>query len=149
LIKLASLCFRHRRMVLAGWCLALLAAILIGRIVPATYRADYQTPGAEATRTFDLLDKRFPDRKGDSIFIVFSAAGGIAEPTSRSTISALLASLATFPHVASVNSPFGSGGSLQMAPDGKTAFAVVNSTGPSRWPADRSHHFRFFHEPRQ
>jgi RND superfamily putative drug exporter len=113
-------------MVLAGWCLALLAAILIRRIVPATYWANYQTPGAEATRTFDLLDERFSDRKGDSIFIVFSAAGGIAEPTSRSTITALLASLADFPHVASVNSPFASGGSIQIAPDGKTAFAVVN-----------------------
>ncbi len=111
---------------LVAWCVLFLSAIAVGRLVPAAYRAEYQTPGAEATRVFDILAKRFPARKGDSIDIVFSAAKGLSTPANRDVVRALLASVATFPHVASVNGPLDPGGELQWAKDGRTAFAVVN-----------------------
>ncbi len=126
LIRLAEFCFRHRRLVLGIWCIVLLAALAIGRIVPPSYRADYQTPGAEATEVFDLLAERFTDRKGDSIYLVFSASEGIDGPAHRERIESLLAEVEEFPHVTSVDSPFDFFGSMQRAPNGTTAFAMVN-----------------------
>lgn len=124
--KLADFCFRHCWFVIIAWCAILVIALSTGLIVPVSYQADYQTPGAEATRAFDLLDKHFPGRKGDSIYIVFSASVTLSSPEKKALIESQLISIGAFPHVASVISPFDTDGSRQWSQDRKTAFAIVN-----------------------
>jgi RND superfamily putative drug exporter len=126
LIRLSDLCFRRRTTVVAVWCAVLIAAIAVLKLFPPAYHADYQTPGAEATKVFDLLSERFAIRKGDCINIVFSSKNGLSSPSTRDTIWALLASVASFPHVMSVAGPFDPAGAGQTAPGGAVAFAVVN-----------------------
>jgi len=125
-IRLADLCYRHRWAVLGVWAIVLVTIVAFARTYPAEYRADYQTPDAEATKAFDLLDARFSSRKGDSINIVFFSNTGAATSAAKNTIEALLEKVAAFPHVASVISPFAPEGATQVAMTGKTAYAVVN-----------------------
>ena len=126
MVKLADFCFRHRWFVITVWSVLLAVALSIGWFVRASYRADYQTPGAEATKTFDLLDKHFPGRKGDSIYVVFSAAEVLSSRKIRVSIESKLNLIRDFPHIASVISPFDPDGSRQWSQDKTTAFAVVN-----------------------
>ena len=97
MIRLDDFCFRRRRYVLATWVLVLVAVIAAGGALPAEHKANYQTPGAESTHAYDLLAKRFPARKGDSIKIVF--AGDFNDPGVRSQIDGVLATAAARPNV--------------------------------------------------
>ncbi|MBU0715165.1 MAG: MMPL family transporter [Verrucomicrobia bacterium] len=126
MIRLADLCYRHRWVVIGIWAIVFVTIVTFARTYPAEYRADYQTPDAEATKAFDLLDARFSSLKGDSINIVFFSDAGATTPAAKNTIEALLEKLATFPHVASVVSPFAPQGANQIAKTVKTAYAVVN-----------------------
>jgi putative drug exporter of the RND superfamily len=126
LIHLADLCYRHRWLVLGTWVILLVLMVVVGRRYPAQYHANYQTPGAEATKVFDLLDARFESRKGDSILIVFFSESGARTPETQREVEKVLTKVATFPHVASVISPFSSEGANQIAWTGYTGFAVVN-----------------------
>jgi RND superfamily putative drug exporter len=126
LVWLADFCFRHRRLVAGIWCVVLIAALAMGRLFPAAYRADYQTPGAEATHVFDFLAERFAIRKGDCINIVFSAKRGLQTTAMIDSIAAVLAKVAAFPNVVSVSGPFDPSGMGQISADTTIAFAVVN-----------------------
>ena len=126
MIWLADLCYRYRWVVLGAWTIVLAAIVLLARTYNAEYSADYQTPDAESTAAFTMLDERFASRKGDSINIVFCAKTGLMTSATKDVIEALLEKVATFPHVASVVSPFAPEGMNQIARSGKTAFAVVN-----------------------
>ena len=124
MIRLADFCFRRRRYVLAMWVLVLVAVIVAGGALPAEHKANYQTPGAESTHAYDLLAKRFPARKGDSIKIVF--AGDFNDPGVRSQIDGVLATAAARPNVTGVVSPFTPQGSTQISADHRVAFAEVD-----------------------
>ncbi|SPD73934.1 MMPL domain protein [uncultured Desulfobacterium sp.] len=126
MIYLADICLRRRWLVLAIWIIVLGTVIAFHGKYPSKYRADYQTPQEEATKVFDLLDERFPARKGDSINIVFSAGSKLNTQVNKETIEALLKKVAEFPHVSSVVSPLTPEGANQIAKNGATAFAVVN-----------------------
>ena len=85
MIRLADFCYRRRRIVLLAWVIALIVVIALGSAFPAVHRANYRTPGAEATKGYDLLNERFPARQGDSVDIVF--AGPIADAATRARFS--------------------------------------------------------------
>ena len=126
MIRLADLCYRNRWVVIGVWAIVFAVIVVFARTYPAEYRADYQTPDAEATKAFDLLDARFSSLKGDSINIVFFSDAGATTPAAKNVIGALLGKVAAFPHVASVISPFAPQGANQIAATGKTVYAVVN-----------------------
>ena len=88
MIRLADFCYRRRRLVLLGWVVGLVVVIALGQALPAKHRAEYRTPGAEATKAYDLLGERFPARKGDSIKIVF--AGNLQDPATKSAVQAVI-----------------------------------------------------------
>ena len=60
MIRLADFCYRRRRLVLLGWVVGLVVVFALGQALPAKHRAEYRTPGAEATKAYDLLGERFP-----------------------------------------------------------------------------------------
>ena len=124
MIRLADFCYRRRRLVLAGWVVALIVVIMAGGALPAEHRANYQTPGAESTAASDLLGKRFPARKGDSIKLVF--AGDINDPEVARSIEAVIAKVSSRPHVAGVDSPYSPDGAPQISANGRVAYAEVH-----------------------
>ena len=124
MLLIADFCYRRRRLVLAAWVLLLVGVIGAGKSLPAKYRASYQTPGAESTKAYDLLNARFPAHKGDSIKLVF--AGDISAPDIRSSVEAVFAKASSRPHVTGVESPYSPEGASQISKDGRVAYAEVN-----------------------
>ncbi len=124
MIKIADFCYRRRRLVLAAWVLLLIGVFAAGSALPANHRANYQTPGAESTKAFELLGDRFPARQGDSVKLVF--AGDLADPAVKARAETVMATAAGQPHVAGVVSPFSPEGASQVAADGRVAYAEVN-----------------------
>ena len=124
MIRLADFCYRRRRLVVLGWVVALVVIVALGSSFPAIHRANYRTPGAEATKAYDLLNQRFPARQGDSVDIVF--AGNISDPAVKTAVEAVLARAAAMPHVSTVDSPYAERGASQVSADGKVAYAEVS-----------------------
>jgi RND superfamily putative drug exporter len=123
-VRLADLCYRKRRFIVAGWVLALFAVIFAGSALPATHRASYQTPGAESTKAYSLLNDRFPARKGDSVKLVF--AGDIRSRAVKSLVEAEIAKVVHQPHVTGIISPYSTAGASQISRDGQVAYAEVD-----------------------
>ena len=128
MVRLADFCYRRRRYVLLAWVLVFVAVMATGGSLPAEHRANYQTPGAESTKAYDLLADRFPARQGDAVKIVF--AGNIDAPASRTTIDAVVATAKAQPFVAGVVSPFAPEGATQVARDRSVAYAEVQFDRP-------------------
>ena len=124
MIRIADFCYRRRRVVLAAWVLALIAVFVAGAALPANHRASYQTPGAESTRAYRLLNANFAARKGDSIKLVF--VGAIADPAVKAQVEATMATAASQAHVSGVDSPYAAGGASRISADGRVAYADVN-----------------------
>jgi putative drug exporter of the RND superfamily len=124
MMRLADFCYRRRRLVLAGWVLALVAIVALGGALPAEHRANYQTPGAESTKAYDLLGEHFVARHGDSIKLVF--AGDIDDPGVHASITRVIEKAAARPHVSSVESPYDPGGAFRISPDRTIAYAEVH-----------------------
>ncbi|MGH8937856.1 MAG: MMPL family transporter, partial [Actinomycetes bacterium] len=85
------------------------------------FSADYSAPGSDSTQAQDLLESRFPSQSGDTVDVVVRADEGVADPTVRTDVRALLADLAEVPHVASIDDPYATPGSI--SPDGRTLVA--------------------------
>ncbi|MGE3443261.1 MAG: MMPL family transporter [Acidimicrobiia bacterium] len=126
MVRLADFCYRRRRFVVLAWILALVAVMAAGMSNPAEFHANYQTPGAEATRAYELLAERFPARKGDAINVVFHDDRGVDTPAVRAVADGLLADLADFKRVTGVVSPFTPEGKSQISADGKVAYAEID-----------------------
>src|SRR5262245_8507359 len=124
MMRLADFCYRRRRLVLAGWLVALVAIIALGGALPAEHRANYQTPGAESTKAYDVLGKHFAARQGDSIKLVFK--GDIDDPDVQQSITQVIEKAAARPHVSSVDSPYDPGGAFRISADRTIAYAEVH-----------------------
>ncbi len=121
---LARWCIAHRRTVVVGWVVALVAANAIGSAVGSTYNSNYRGPSsAGSQQAINLLQKSFPARRGDSASIVFDARAAVASPAVRGEISTLLTRIAALPHVTEVISPYAVAHAI--SPGGHIAYASV------------------------
>src|SRR5579871_4977856 len=123
MIAFARFCSDHRRIVLAAWIVALIAAFGGWQAGGSHYSSNFTLGNTDAQKAADLLQSRFPSQSGDRDQIVMYAPGGIAEVATKARISAMLGKVSQLPNVSQVISPFASTG--QISKDGKTAFAVV------------------------
>jgi putative drug exporter of the RND superfamily len=121
---LARWCITHRRIVVVGWLVALVAANAIGSAVGSTYNSNYKGPNsAGSQQAINLLQKSFPARRGDSASIVFDASTAVTSPAVRGEISTLLTRIAALPHVTEVISPYAAAHAI--SPGGHIAYASV------------------------
>ena len=121
---LARWCITHRRIVVVGWIVALVAANAIGSAVGSTYNSNYKGPNsAGSQQAINLLQKSFPARRGDSASIVFDASTAVTSPAVRGEISTLLTRIAALPHVTEVISPYAAAHAI--SPGGHIAYASV------------------------
>jgi putative drug exporter of the RND superfamily len=124
---LASWCFRHRRLVILFWLIALVSMSLLSRTVGTNFSNSFNLPDTESTRAIALEQKYSPQNAGDIERIVFSTSDGktVADPEVRSRIETMLAEVSKLPGVTGVTSPYSAEGASQVSKDGTIAFANV------------------------
>ncbi len=122
---IATACFRHRRLVLFVWLMALVSMTFVSRAVGTNYTNSFSLPNTESTRALELLENLSPGNAGDIERIVFETSGGtkVTDPALEARITAMLGRVAALPDVTSVQSPYGAPG--QISTGGTIAFANV------------------------
>ncbi len=128
--RLARLCVRRRRVVLAAWVLALVGAGAIASGAGTNYAADFTLPGTQTQKAADLLEREFPAQSGDVDQIVLRArTGSVTDPVIRARVERMLAQVARLPRVASVAGPYERAGRAAISRDGRIAFATLRFDG--------------------
>jgi RND superfamily putative drug exporter len=121
---LARWCIAHRRIVVIGWIVVLVAANVAGAAAGSDYNSNFKgQSSAGSQRALDLLGRYFPQRKGDSAAVVFESTPLITSPAVRADIARLLKRIGGEAHVSGVVSPYSA--SQQISPDGHIAYATV------------------------
>jgi RND superfamily putative drug exporter len=130
LARLTRWTISHRRLTLIGWLVAVVAITAISTSVGTRTATNFSLPGTDSQQAIDLLQRNFASRSGDVDQVVMRAKHGqIDTPAQRADITKMLNRIAAAPHVSSVSSPFGKGGSQQISKDGSIAFASVTFDG--------------------
>jgi RND superfamily putative drug exporter len=123
--RIARWCVRHRRRVLVGWVLVVLAAFAASSGIGTRAANQFSLGGTESQRAQDLLTRAFRAQSGDIDQVVFRAREtGITDPAIRARIAPALAHIARLPHVSGVSGPYDRG-TAQISRDGRIAFATV------------------------
>jgi RND superfamily putative drug exporter len=121
----ATWCTGHRKTVIIGWIVALIATVMISGAVGSNFSEEFKLPASDSQEAFDLLETRFPAQSGDTAQIVYKAEGGVESPAVKRKMEGVFASVAKLPHVSEVASPYGSDGAAAISDDGKIAYATV------------------------
>src|ERR1700688_191288 len=123
---LARWCFRHRKIVLTLWLVALVGVFAIDRAAGNAFSTKFQLPNTQSFAALNLLEKEFPAVSGSSDEIVLHATSGtVRDAPVMTRAQGMLQEVATLPHVRSVASPFTTAGAAQISRDGTVAFATV------------------------
>jgi RND superfamily putative drug exporter len=122
---LATWCFRHRRLVVLFWIVALVSMTLASNAIGTNFSNSFSLPDTESTRALNLLQSVSPKNAGDTERIVFETSGGakVTDPEVQARVSAMLDKVAALPDVTSITSPFKAPG--QISQDGTIGFATV------------------------
>jgi RND superfamily putative drug exporter len=122
--RLGAWSFRHRRLVAAGWVLALVVITLAGRMAGSQFKDDLTGGSTQSQQAESFLRSHFPAQAGDVAQVVFQTRVPATSATGRARISRTLRGLAALPYVESVRSPFGGGGG-RVSTDGHLAYGLV------------------------
>ena len=127
MIRLSRWCFEHRRRVVAGWLLALVAVLGLSQALGSKFSSDFSLPGTDSQAAVTLLAKNFPAASGESDQVVFQARHGstVRSAPVQAAVTAALAKVAKVPGVQAVGSPYSNQGQAQVSRDGTIAFATV------------------------
>ena len=123
--RLAARCYDHRRRVLAGWLLAVVAIIGLAQWAGSRLDNNFALAGSPSQQAQNLLAARFPAQKGDSAEVVLRSPGPLGSPASAAAIGALVRSLKPLAHVSGVQSPLAPGAGGQLSPGHRIGFVVV------------------------
>ncbi len=123
---LARWCFRHRRIILPAWLLALVLTYAISHSLGSTYSNNFSFPATDSSRAQDIVKANFPSQSGDSDQIVVQAKSGtLADPATKAAVTDMLANVQRLPFVTTVTSPYQANGGL-VSKDGTIGIATVN-----------------------
>ena len=123
---MARWCFRHRKLVLALWLVALILFLGADIAAKTDYSSKFQIPNTESTRALNILKANFPSASGEADQIVMEAKDGtFATPAIAKQANAMLSKVASVPGVEAVISPFSPEGTAQINPSKTIAFATV------------------------
>jgi RND superfamily putative drug exporter len=138
LYRLARLAFRRRRLVLAVWLAAAIAAIAIAIASGGKTNDTFTIPGTEAQNAAAVLSARLPALSGGQTTIVFATTNGTAkvtDPAAKATIESAMAKLTSIPQVSAVTNPFQS---QLVSQNGKIALGQVQWSAPAAGVTDAS-----------
>ncbi|WP_326835157.1 MMPL family transporter [Amycolatopsis rhabdoformis] len=123
--RLARWCFRHRRLTLGGWVVALLVFVGASLSVGFDYSTEFTVPDGPSTQARALLEHEFSSSAGEVDQIVLESTSPLTADPIRSDVEGMLAKVRGLPHVARVAGPYGDFGTSQVSPDKKIAYATV------------------------
>ncbi len=125
LYRLAHFAFRRRRLVLAVWLAAAIAAIALAQASGGKTNDNFTIPGTEAQNAADLLTARLPAFSGGQSTIVFATTNGsakVTDPAAKAAIETAMSKLKSVPQVSSVVDPFQG---RRVSASGKVALGQV------------------------
>ncbi len=127
MLRLARWSTTHRKYVLLGWIVLLLAVNAFAQSAGTSYSNNFTLPNSDTQRAADLLQRSFPAQAGDRDQIAFKVDNGtVNDPAVRSHMSAMFKAVAKLPHVTAVVSPYaGAVAGRSISANGKIAFATV------------------------
>ena len=108
LYRLARFAFRRRRLVLAAWLAAAIAAVAIAVVSGGKTNDTFTIPGTEAQNAVQVLAARLPAFSGGLSTIVFATTGGnakVTDPAAKAAIQTAMSKLKSVPQVAAVIDP--------------------------------------------
>src|SRR5215469_1117263 len=123
--RLAAWCYDHRRRVLLGWLLAVVAIIGLAQWSGSRLDNNFALGGSPSQQAQNLLASRFPSQQGDSADVVLRSPNPLDSPANAATIGRLVRSLRLLPHVSGVQSPLAPGAGRQLSPGHRIGFVVV------------------------
>src|SRR6266852_8690617 len=109
LYRLAHFAFRRRRLVLAVWLVAAIAAIAIAMVSGGKTNDNFTIPGTEAQNAANVLTARLPAFSGGQSTIVFATTNGsakVTDPAAKAAIETAMTRLGSVPQVSAVVDPF-------------------------------------------
>jgi RND superfamily putative drug exporter len=127
--KIATWCVRHRKTVIAGWLVALIALAGALSSVGSGYANSFGLKGTQSYEAQQLLKNAAPKAAGDREQIVIAVTkGSVTSPAIKHRAEQMLARVAKLPDVASIVSPYSSAGAAQVSKSSEVAFATVTMT---------------------
>jgi RND superfamily putative drug exporter len=125
--RLARFSSSRRRSVLAAWIVLLVALFVIASSTGTTFRNNNRLAGSDSQAALDLLSSRgFRQRTGIQAQVVFSAAAGVEDPSTRTVIEPLLARIQRASNGAQMVSPYDANGARQISRDRRIAYAELD-----------------------
>ncbi len=127
--SIARWCVTHRRVVLAGWLVALVGLTVLSQSAGTAYKDSFSLKGTQSFEAQGMLERSAPRAAGDREQIVLAVDHGrVTDPAVRARAQAMLARIAALRDVASVSSPYAARHTAQISPSGQVAFANVTLT---------------------
>jgi putative drug exporter of the RND superfamily len=126
--RIARWCFRHRRIVLAVWVIALMGFFAVNKAAKPAFSNKFQLPNTPSATALNLLEKDFPAQSGSSDQVVVHATSGtVTDPAVQAQATSLFVAIMAVPHVSSVTGPYTAATQKsQVSTDGTVAFATVH-----------------------
>src|ERR1700712_3383842 len=122
--KLAAWCHDRRRTVIGLWAGAFLLFAVLWVTSAGQFVNNFNLPGTESQRAYDLLKDKFPAQAGDTATVVFKVDdGGVLDAGNKPQIEKVRATIAKSPEVLAVGDPFAKG--APVSKDGKITFAQI------------------------
>ncbi|MFJ6982247.1 MULTISPECIES: MMPL family transporter [unclassified Streptomyces] len=130
---MARWCYRHRWVVLVVW-LGVLGGLGFSSSSAGTdYANVFSLPDTDSKKAYDLMEKAFPERSGDTDTVVWKvdgdAFGSVRDAAVQDRLRPVLDEIAKMKGVGGVTSPYaGEAGAAQISRDGTIAYAQVTFT---------------------
>ncbi|USQ89420.1 MMPL family transporter [Streptomyces phaeoluteigriseus] len=127
---MARWCYRHRLVVLLLWVGALFGLGFSASSAGTDYANVFSLPNTDSKKAYDLMEKAFPARAGDTDTVVWKTdEGSVRDEEVRSRIQPALEKIAGMKGVGGVTGPYvGAEGAGQISRDGRIAYAQVTFT---------------------
>ncbi|WP_329223983.1 MMPL family transporter [Streptomyces sp. NBC_01485] len=130
---MARWCYRHRLVVLLLWVGALFGLGFPATTAGTDYANVFSLPDTDSKKAYDLMEKAFPARAGDTDTVVWKVDdGSVRDQDVRSRIQPALDEMARMKGVGGVTGPYagdrGAGAATQISGDGRIAYAQITFT---------------------
>jgi putative drug exporter of the RND superfamily len=120
--NLAAWCHDRRRTVIGLWVAAFILFAALMATASGEFVNNFNLPGTESQRTYDLLKEKFPAQAGDTASVVFAVKDGNVLDHPQQ-IEAVRKEIAKSPEVLAVGDPTAKGAAVSQ--DGKITFAQI------------------------
>src|SRR5579871_4946904 len=96
--RIGGKCYDHRRAVLVGWIVGVIAIIAVASTIGSRFENNFGGVG-QSQQAQTLLDQRFPTQAGDNAQVVFRSVPTIDAPDVTRRVDSALAAIRTLPSV--------------------------------------------------